>query len=29
MATDLYLVRHGEAVANVQPIIGGMLVAPA
>jgi broad specificity phosphatase PhoE len=24
MATELYLVRHGEAVANVQPVIGGM-----
>jgi len=24
MATDLYLVRHGEAVANVEPVIGGM-----
>jgi len=24
MPTDLYLVRHGEAVANVEPIIGGM-----
>ncbi len=24
MATDLYLIRHGEAVANVAPIIGGM-----
>ena len=24
MATELYLVRHGEAVANVQPLIGGM-----
>lgn len=24
MATDLYLVRHGEAVANVEPLIGGM-----
>jgi broad specificity phosphatase PhoE len=24
VATDLYLVRHGEAVANVQPVIGGM-----
>ena len=22
--TDLYLIRHGEAVANVEPIIGGM-----
>src|SRR4051794_17222191 len=24
MATDLYVVRHGEAVANVEPVIGGM-----
>ena len=24
MATDLYLVRHGESVPNVEPIIGGM-----
>ena len=24
MATELYLVRHGEAVANVEPVIGGM-----
>lgn len=24
MSTDLYLIRHGEAVANVEPIIGGM-----
>lgn len=24
MATELYLVRHGEAAANVQPVIGGM-----
>lgn len=24
MPTDLYLIRHGEAVANVTPIIGGM-----
>ena len=24
VATDLYLVRHGEAVANVEPVIGGM-----
>ncbi|MDQ1662285.1 MAG: 2,3-bisphosphoglycerate-dependent phosphoglycerate mutase [Blastococcus sp.] len=24
MATELYLVRHGEAVANVKPVIGGM-----
>jgi broad specificity phosphatase PhoE len=24
MTTDLYLIRHGEAVANVEPIIGGM-----
>lgn len=24
MPTDLYLIRHGEAVANVEPIIGGM-----
>jgi probable phosphoglycerate mutase len=24
MATDLYLVRHGEAVSNVEPVIGGM-----
>jgi broad specificity phosphatase PhoE len=24
VATDLYLVRHGEAVANVRPVIGGM-----
>ena len=24
MTTDLYLIRHGEAVVNVQPIIGGM-----
>ncbi|MET0695288.1 MAG: histidine phosphatase family protein [Propionibacteriaceae bacterium] len=24
MATDLYLIRHGESVANVEPIIGGM-----
>ena len=24
MATELYLVRHGEAVANVEPLIGGM-----
>ena len=24
MATDLYLVRHGEAVANVEPVIGGV-----
>ena len=23
MTTDLYLIRHGEAVVNVQPIIGG------
>ncbi len=24
MATQLYLIRHGEAVANVEPVIGGM-----
>jgi probable phosphoglycerate mutase len=24
VATDLYLIRHGESFANVQPIIGGM-----
>jgi 2,3-bisphosphoglycerate-dependent phosphoglycerate mutase len=24
MTTDLYLIRHGESVANVEPIIGGM-----
>jgi len=24
VATDLFLVRHGEAVANVEPVIGGM-----
>lgn len=24
MATELHLVRHGEAVANVEPLIGGM-----
>jgi 2,3-bisphosphoglycerate-dependent phosphoglycerate mutase len=24
VATELYLVRHGEAVANVEPLIGGM-----
>src|SRR5215203_4802234 len=24
MTTDLYLIRHGEAVVNVQPVIGGM-----
>ncbi|RBY81571.1 histidine phosphatase family protein [Blastococcus sp. TF02A-26] len=24
MATELYLVRHGEAVANIEPVIGGM-----
>ena len=24
MTTELYLVRHGEAVANVEPVIGGM-----
>ncbi len=24
VATDLYLIRHGEAVANVEPIIGGI-----
>ncbi len=24
MATELYLVRHGESVPNVTPIIGGM-----
>lgn len=24
MATDLYLVRHGESVPNVEPVIGGM-----
>lgn len=24
MATDLYLIRHGESVPNVTPIIGGM-----
>jgi probable phosphoglycerate mutase len=24
MTTELYLIRHGEAVANVEPIIGGM-----
>jgi len=24
MATDLYLIRHGESVPNVEPIIGGM-----
>jgi len=24
VATELYLVRHGEAVANVEPVIGGM-----
>jgi broad specificity phosphatase PhoE len=24
MTTDLYLIRHGEAVVNVEPIIGGM-----
>jgi probable phosphoglycerate mutase len=25
MPTDLYLIRHGESVANVEPIIAGML----
>jgi probable phosphoglycerate mutase len=25
MPTDLYLIRHGESVANVEPIVGGML----
>jgi probable phosphoglycerate mutase len=24
MTTELYLIRHGEAVANVEPVIGGM-----
>jgi broad specificity phosphatase PhoE len=24
VTTELYLVRHGEAVANVEPVIGGM-----
>jgi broad specificity phosphatase PhoE len=24
VATELYLLRHGEAVANVEPVIGGM-----
>jgi len=24
MTTDLYLIRHGEAVVNVEPIIGGL-----
>lgn len=24
MTTDLYLIRHGESVANVEPIVGGM-----
>ncbi|MCW2817456.1 MAG: histidine phosphatase family protein [Marmoricola sp.] len=24
MATDLYLVRHGEAVSNVEPVIAGL-----
>jgi broad specificity phosphatase PhoE len=24
VATELYLVRHGEAVANVEPVIGGI-----
>ena len=24
MTTDLYLIRHGEAMVNVEPIIGGM-----
>jgi len=24
VATELYLVRHGEAVANVEPVIGGL-----
>ena len=24
MPTDLFLIRHGESVANVEPIIGGM-----
>jgi hypothetical protein len=24
MPTELYLVRHGESVANVRPVIGGM-----
>lgn len=24
MSTDLYLIRHGESVPNVEPIIGGM-----
>jgi broad specificity phosphatase PhoE len=24
MTTDLYLIRHGEAVVNVEPMIGGM-----
>src|SRR5215207_10364217 len=24
MPTDLYLIRHGESVANVEPIIAGM-----
>ena len=24
MATELYLVRHGESVPNVEPVIGGM-----
>src|ERR687885_1193001 len=24
MTTELYLIRHGESVANVEPIIGGM-----
>jgi broad specificity phosphatase PhoE len=24
MSTELYLIRHGEAVVNVEPIIGGM-----
>ena len=24
VVTQLYLIRHGEAVSNVQPIVGGM-----
>ncbi|HYB37300.1 MAG TPA: histidine phosphatase family protein [Mycobacterium sp.] len=24
MTTELYLIRHGESVANVEPIIAGM-----
>ena len=25
MVTELYLIRHGEAVSNVEPVIAGML----